>query len=88
MARTNAETAKYTAFLRLPLSSALRTMPGMNQAGGYDAMTMVKKNELKSIITMAMQDEIVRLLSSVKFGRVIMEPGGEAHACQGQIFHF
>ena len=72
MARITAETTKCTAFLRLPLSSALRTMPGMNQAGGYNAMTIVKKNELKCKST---QGEIVRLLSSVKFGRVIMEPG-------------
>ena len=84
MARTAAETAKYTTFLRLPLSSALRTMPGTNQAGGYDAMTIVKeKNELKS-----MQDlNRLRLLSSVKFGqfgRVIMEPGDKAHGCQAR----
>ena len=44
----------------------------MNQAGGYNAMTIVKKDELKCKST---QGEIVRLLSSVKFGRVIMEPG-------------
>ena len=68
----------------------------MNQAGGYDAMTIVKeKNEAaqKHAGSGSIASAFVRQIRPIRprgrpAGRVIMEPGDKAHACQGQIFHF